>query len=240
MKKWIRKIMMAVMAVMMVAAPVRAAAEYEYDLIIPVTWQKNDLLSERKYTVTLSASAATPDAPMPQGSVDGVDSVVIEDAAASGLQLQIRYKAPAEYWYTLTAERNDGRKIASYALHVMVTNGSNGSLEVSMTARQGSKDGSKVDQIVLKDDEPRPSASPAPTPTPEPSNSPSPSVSPEPSDSPVPVSSPTPAPSASSTSVLTGVTSSAGVWIFLLAASLAVLLIVGIKRKDLKNSNNDK
>ena len=238
MKKWIRNIIIAVMTVMMVAAPVRAAAEYESVLSIPVTWQKNDLLSERKYTVTLSA--VTPDAPMPQGSVDGVDTVVIEDTAASGLQMQISYKAPAEYWYTLTAERNDGRKIASYALHVMVTNGSNGSLEVSMTARQGSRDGLKVDQIVLKDDEPRPSASPAPTPTPEPSNSPSPSVSPEPSDSPVPVPSPTPAPSASSTSVLTGVTSSAGVWIFLLAASMIVLLIAGIRRKDLKNSNNDK
>lgn len=239
MKKWIRKIMMAVMAVMMVAAPVRAAAENESVLYIPVTWQKNDLLSERKYTVTLSA--VTSDAPMPQGSVDGVDSVVIEDAAASGLQLQIRYKAPAEYWYKLTAERNDDRQIiASYALHVMVTNGPNGSLEANMTVRQGSQEGIKVDQIVLKDDEPRPSASPAPTPTPEPSNSPSPSVSPEPSDSPVPVPSPTPAPSASSTSVLTGVTSSAGVWIFLLAASMIVLLIAGIRRKDLKNSKNDK
>lgn len=236
MKKWIRKIMMAVMAVMMVAAPVRAATEDGSDLSIPVTWQKNDLLSERKYTVTLEA--ATPDAPMPQGSVNGVDTVVIEDTAASGLKMQISYKVPAEYWYTLTAKRNDGIQIASYVLHVMVTNGSNGSLEVSMTVRQGSSDGLKVDQIVLKDDEPRPSVSPSPTP--EPSNSPSPSVSPEPSHSPVPVPSPTPAPSASATSVLTGVTSSAGVWIFLLAASLAVLLIVGIKRRDLKNSNNDK
>lgn len=236
MKKWIKNIIIAVMTVMMVAAPLRAAAEYAAVLSIPVTWQKNDLLSERKYTVTLSA--VTPDAPMPQGSVDGVDSVVIEDTAASGLQMQISYKAPAEYWYTLTAERNDGRKIASYALHVMVTNGSNGSLEANMTVRQGSQEGIKMDQIVLMDDEPRPSVSPSPTP--EPSNSPSPSVSPEPSHSPVPVPSPTPAPSASATSVLTGVTSSAGVWIFLLAASLAVLLIVGIKRRDLKNSNNDK
>lgn len=216
MKKWIRNIIMAVMTVMMVAAPLRAAAEYAAVLYIPVTWQKDDLLSEKKYTVKLSA--VTPDAPMPQGSENGVDIVSLDDTAS--LELQIQYNAPAEYWYTLTAERKDGKQIASYALHVMVTNGSNGSLEANMTVRQGSKEGIKVKQIVLKDDEPRSSVSPSPTP--EPSTPPSPSS----------------APSSSTTSVLTGVTSNAGAWIFLLAASLAVLLIVGIKRRDLKNSNN--
>lgn len=237
MKKWIRNIIMTVMTVMMAAAPVRVAAEYVTVLSIPVTWQANDLLSEQKYTVTLSA--VTPDAPMPQGSVDGVDVVSLEDN--SSLALQIQYGAPAEYWYTLTAERKDGKQIASYALHVTVVNGSNGSLEANMTVRQGSKEGVKTDRIVLKDDEPRPSASPSPTPsaTPEPSASPTPSVSPEPSISPSPVPSGTPTPSSSTTSVLTGVTTNVGVWIFLLAASLIVLLIIGIKRKDLKNSNND-
>ena len=145
MRKWIRNIIMTVMTVMMAAAPVRVAAEYVTVLSIPVTWQANDLLSEQKYTVTLSA--VTPDAPMPQGSVDGVDVVSLEDT--SSLDLQIQYGAPAEYWYTLTAERKDGKQIASYALHVMVVNGSNGSLEANMTVRQGSKEGVKTDRIVL-------------------------------------------------------------------------------------------
>lgn len=160
-----------------------------------------DGFSNGSYTVALSPSDKTSDAPVFENTSLTVDTIE-DDTSASFDFGELTYDEPGTYYYTLTVTNNKTNESASFEMAVNITDNNEGNLNasVSVVTSDGIQmQGMMLDIASIVDKEeppveptvsPKPSTEPSvsPEPTDEPSSSPEPtdepSSSPEPTDEP--------------------------------------------------------
>lgn len=147
MKRWICMIWGIVLWCMMT---VPVFAEEQIEISIPVTISLSGILPETAEDFTIALRAEQPSYPMPEDTADGVYTMTINGAGTKKIP-PIAYNMAGTYTYTIYQPAEENGKCTYddtvYALTIRITRMENGKLESTVVLHPDSADKKRADTI---------------------------------------------------------------------------------------------